>query len=194
MSLTIVYSIVSSDANQRKHQISASLAFVWGIHRGPVNSPHKWPVTRKRFPFDDVIMLVVNNNIMNYFSKCDMLSSRMFANSVRNYSQVHKQVFKQRMRYIKRGIGRFLSSAIIRMSITVTKYKISKLILDFIQKSERKRSSHGDINCNTFLRTRPPRVMLSFAILTSVCLTKQFTESLWYTRVESRLNAIYRPK
>ena len=33
-----------------------SLAFLWGIHRGPVNSPHKWPVTRKMFPFDDVIM------------------------------------------------------------------------------------------------------------------------------------------
>ena len=45
-----------SDADQRKHQSSASLAFVWGIHRGPVNSPHKWPVTRKMFPFDDVIM------------------------------------------------------------------------------------------------------------------------------------------
>ena len=56
-SLTIVYSIVYSDADQRKHQSSASLAFVWGIHRGPVNSPHKWPVTRKMFPFDDVIML-----------------------------------------------------------------------------------------------------------------------------------------
>ena len=39
-----------------KHQSSASLAFVWGIHRGPVNSPHKGPVTRKMFPFDDVIM------------------------------------------------------------------------------------------------------------------------------------------
>ena len=55
-SLTIVYSIVHSDADQRKHQSSASLAFVWGIHRGPVNSPHKWPVTRKMFTFDDVIM------------------------------------------------------------------------------------------------------------------------------------------
>ena len=55
-SLTIVYSTVYSDADQRKHQSSASLAFVWGIHRGPVNSPHKWPVTRKMFPFDDVIM------------------------------------------------------------------------------------------------------------------------------------------
>ena len=55
-SLTIVYSIVCSDADQRKHQSSASLAFVWGIYREPVNSPHKWPVTRKMFPFDDVIM------------------------------------------------------------------------------------------------------------------------------------------
>ena len=55
-SITIVYSTVYSDADQRKHQSSASLAFVWGIHRGPVNSPHKWPVTRKMFPFDDVIM------------------------------------------------------------------------------------------------------------------------------------------
>ena len=32
-SLTVVYSIVYSDADQRKHQSSASLAFVWGIHR-----------------------------------------------------------------------------------------------------------------------------------------------------------------
>ena len=55
-SLTVVYSIVCSGVNQRKHQSSASLAFVWEIHRGPVNSPHKWPVTRKMFPFDDVIM------------------------------------------------------------------------------------------------------------------------------------------
>ena len=50
-SLTIVYSTVYSDADKRKHQSSASLAFVRGIHRGPVNSPHKWPVTRKMFPF-----------------------------------------------------------------------------------------------------------------------------------------------
>ena len=36
---------------------SASLAFARRIHRGPVNSPHKWPVTRERFPLDDVIIL-----------------------------------------------------------------------------------------------------------------------------------------
>ena len=54
--LTIVSSSVSSDADRRKHQSSASLAFVRRIHRWPVNSPHKGPVTQKMFPFDDVIM------------------------------------------------------------------------------------------------------------------------------------------
>ena len=48
-SLIIVYSIVYSDADQRKHHSFASLAVVWWIHRGPVNSPHKWPGTRKCF-------------------------------------------------------------------------------------------------------------------------------------------------
>ena len=61
-SLTIVYSTVYSDADQRKHQSSASLAFVRGIHRRPVNSPHKWPVTPKMFPFDDVSMSIGSGN------------------------------------------------------------------------------------------------------------------------------------
>ena len=51
-SLTVVYSIVYSGADQRKHQSSASLAFV--------NSPHKGPVTRKMFSIDDIIMLPTN--------------------------------------------------------------------------------------------------------------------------------------
>ena len=53
-SITTVY----SDADQRKHQSSASLASVRGIHRGPANSPYKGPVTRKMFPLDDVIMCI----------------------------------------------------------------------------------------------------------------------------------------
>ena len=56
ISLTIVYSIVHSGADQKQHQSSTSLDFVRGFHPGPVNSPHKWPVTRKTFPFSDVIM------------------------------------------------------------------------------------------------------------------------------------------
>ena len=56
-SLTIVHSTVHSSADRRKHRSSASPAFVRGIHRWPMNSTHKWPVTRKMFPFDDVIMV-----------------------------------------------------------------------------------------------------------------------------------------
>ena len=46
-----------------------------GIHRGPVNSPHKWPVARKMFPLDDVIMLMFSfilrlNMILNKHSSC----------------------------------------------------------------------------------------------------------------------------
>ena len=55
-SLTIVYSTVYLGTDERKHESSASLAIVRGIHRWPVNSPHERPVTRKMFPFDDVIM------------------------------------------------------------------------------------------------------------------------------------------
>ena len=49
-SLTVVYSTVYSDADQRKHQTSASLAFVRGYPRT------KGQLCVKMFPFDDVIM------------------------------------------------------------------------------------------------------------------------------------------
>ena len=72
----IVYSTVCSGANQRDNQSSASLAFVKGIHRWPVNSPPKGPVTRKRFPFDDVIICSLMGKISyliwlyDGFAKC----------------------------------------------------------------------------------------------------------------------------
>ena len=65
-SLTIVYSTVYSGADQNKYQSSASLAIVRGIHRWLVNSLHKWPVTRRMFPFEDVIMMVY---LLNYDSQ-----------------------------------------------------------------------------------------------------------------------------
>ena len=58
-------SIVCSGADQRKHQSSAPLALVRGIHLSPVNSPHKGPVTRKMFPFDDVIMKCTQHENIN---------------------------------------------------------------------------------------------------------------------------------
>ena len=54
--VSIAYSNVCSSTDQRKHQSSASLAYVMGIHRGLMNSPHKKSETRKMSPLDDVIM------------------------------------------------------------------------------------------------------------------------------------------
>ena len=68
-SLTIVYSVVYSRTRQRKHQSPASLAFVRGIHRWPVNFPHKGPAPRKIFPFDDVIMI---SDYMPHITMCEI--------------------------------------------------------------------------------------------------------------------------
>ena len=68
-SLTIVYSIVYSGVDQTKHQ--SSTGFAWGIHRWPVNSTHKRPVTQKIFPFDDVIMFYCEPvNDEHSFTEC----------------------------------------------------------------------------------------------------------------------------
>ena len=56
-SVSRVFSNVASSADQRKHQSFAPLAFVLEIYWWPVNFPHKRPVTRAMFPFDDVIIV-----------------------------------------------------------------------------------------------------------------------------------------
>ena len=76
--VSIVCSTVCSGADQRKHQSSASLAFVRGIHRWPVDSPHKGPVTRKMFPFDDVswlLSIVMEGNLCKQSTNCTILWS-----------------------------------------------------------------------------------------------------------------------
>ena len=55
-SLTIVYSTVYSCADHRAPKLRVSGLCV-DIHQWPMNSPHKWPVTRKIIPCDDVILL-----------------------------------------------------------------------------------------------------------------------------------------
>ena len=84
-SLTVVYSTVYSGADQRKHQSSASLAFVRGIHRWPVNSPHKGPVARKMFPFDDVIMndSKVETSLITHRIHVSFVSSHRFTKGLR---------------------------------------------------------------------------------------------------------------
>ena len=64
-SVSVVYSTVCSGAD-KKNQSSASLAFVRGIHLWPVNSPHKRPVTREMFPFDDVIVELIWHQPTNH--------------------------------------------------------------------------------------------------------------------------------
>ena len=66
-SLTIVYSTVYLDADQRKHQSSASVAFMWGIHRGPVNSPHKWPVTSIWWRHHGLVLFLKDSEYIPYF-------------------------------------------------------------------------------------------------------------------------------
>ena len=94
-SLTIVYSTVYSPADHRKHQSSASLAFVWGIQRWQVNSPHKGPVTRKMLPFDDVIMN--NNHSENQFNYPLMsnMSASSFNDGVKSLCGMGQQLTKQ---------------------------------------------------------------------------------------------------
>ena len=102
-SVSIAYLTVSTGADQRKHQSSASLAFVRGIHREPVNSPHKWPVTRKMFPFDDVIMQSAG-------ATCSHLCCK------------HPFLFLSSLL-----MTRFLSSfAILQQIVTLTKYLLLK--------------------------------------------------------------------
>ena len=73
----IICLIVCPGTDQRKQQSSALLAFVRGIHRWPVNSPHKGPVMREIFPFDDVIMIifimVFTVNVIFFFHEACLL-------------------------------------------------------------------------------------------------------------------------
>ena len=89
--LKIVYSTVYLSAHQRKHQSSASLAFVRGIHRWPVNSPHKGPVTRKLFPFDDVIMEKNTSSDFIIVKPGSRLDIKMLSHQI-NQSSAHWRV------------------------------------------------------------------------------------------------------
>ena len=100
-SFTIVYSTVYSGADQRKHQSSASLAFVRGF-------PHKGPVTRKMFPFDDVIMwwftlipfdswFILPALPLNYALSCSE-NGLVSQERIKTIFSQNKPIFKQKMR------------------------------------------------------------------------------------------------
>ena len=115
-SLTIVYLTVYSSADRSKHQSSASLAFVWGIHQWPVNSPHKWPVTRETFPFDNVIMNLFSHWLANsHFLIRLVIGCQFDGNPIRSdptkiCSTIHSPDFKdpkQKNKYLQRGVWDF---------------------------------------------------------------------------------------
>ena len=89
-SLTIVYSNVYSGTDQRKHQSSTSLAFVRGIHRWPVNSPHKGPVTCK-------------NVSIRWRHHVPPLLNTLAALIVRNMTNPKKKTFMQTMAWHQAG-------------------------------------------------------------------------------------------
>ena len=93
-----------SGADQRKHQSSGSLAFVRGIHRCPVNSPHKGPVTRKMFPFDAVIMSDVHMRL--WFYSCTHLLDR-------TYREFHFVWLRRRVPFVVSNVGKFMVYSII---------------------------------------------------------------------------------
>ena len=82
-----VCSTVCSGADQRKHQSSASLAIVRGIHRWPVDSFHKGSVTRKMFPFDDVIASSTISVSAPQGKHCCVLNSSPYENRIAVISQ-----------------------------------------------------------------------------------------------------------
>ena len=94
ISLTVVYWTVYSGADQRKHQSCASLAFVRGIHRWAVNSPHEGPVTRKMFVFDDVIMSDLRSWCFPY-GYAGIHSKRTVASNDILWTHLNKQLNKQ---------------------------------------------------------------------------------------------------
>ena len=55
--VSMVCSTVCPGAGQKKTSKLRVTGLLGGIHRRPVNSPNKGPVTRKMLPFDDVIVL-----------------------------------------------------------------------------------------------------------------------------------------
>ena len=58
-----------------------------------MNSPHKGPVTRKRFPFDDVIMLMVHGIYLprSFNSSPPGQNGRLFADDILRCSFVNEK-------------------------------------------------------------------------------------------------------
>ena len=112
---SVVYPTFCSGTDQRKHESSASLAFVRGIHRWPVNSPNKERATRKVFPFDDAIMYLIRPchrlsmmTAMHHFSVCSSTCKHVHMSARMSYVPRHQ---------IQSGIFGYDSKNITTLSI-----------------------------------------------------------------------------
>ena len=123
-SLMIVYSTICSGADQRKHQSSASLAFVRWIHRSLVNSPHNGPVTQKIFPFDDIIMASCRNASISNNSSPKRSMEKPTSNSVKSYPYLLHR-WSNLLQINQSGILSLITALVlfIRYVIGLPKYK-----------------------------------------------------------------------
>ena len=105
-----------------------------GIHRWPVNSPHKGPVTRKMFPLDDVIMTYP----MKYFLSFALLITEWNEN---RHQAREQQKWYQFVLCITRWIGKqtYLS---IRYLEIFQNYVIQSWQSDFISRAVCSGQSH----------------------------------------------------
>ena len=136
-SLTIVYSTVYSVTDQRKYQSSALLAFGRGIHRWPVNSPHKGPVTRKISPFDGVIIiyLVFPGILYMVFNVKQTKSLHPFLPVFQLFIWQHKAIFVQWV-MVNDQLG-FCTNATWGWMHTQSIRTLNKLRMDFLWNSTR---------------------------------------------------------
>ena len=119
--LTIVYSTVYSVTDQRKHQSTASLAIVRGIHQCPVNSSHKWPVTRKIFPFDDVIIYICDcqrpfSASVSVYPKPNLCTRKNKSKNGNSDDNIVYFVLKRHHIDTKNKVNRFLFPVIISLT------------------------------------------------------------------------------
>ena len=123
--VSIINSTACYGADKRKHQSSASLASVSEIHRWPVNSSHKGSITRKMFPFDNVIMTITHWPWTHTMKHLEQWLNVL----VHNLSRVHL-TYSQFSQLIRRNIfGRMYSTDPFKFRWTTGHIRVQHSIL-----------------------------------------------------------------
>ena len=125
-----------------------------GIHRGPVNSPHKWPVTRKMFPFDDVIVdWTTRNTFHRNLMRIIRVLDRFIARSLWNHYVYRDYCWMMRH-------GKVDICAIVKLYIKALFFCCIKwcilfclaviLILSQTNKMKKEKKTLANLRCHTF--------------------------------------------